>query len=97
MAQKPYDQRRGNGDHGDLGGKLGFQTRTPLMDRTEFVNHFSNRLKPIRNHADGTGLAVRFGNGNGVGVDIETNKSYFGHANNSFECGSAPLGFTSAA
>jgi hypothetical protein len=49
--------------------------------RSEFLNAAANRLFAVGDHTDGANFTIGFGNSNsnGVGVDIETDKSYFVH------------------
>jgi len=67
-------------------GGAGFVTGLQSLCRPELCNEFADRFQPVRHNAKRTDFSVRFGygNGDGVRVDIQTNKSYLRHATNSF-------------
>src|ERR1022692_2410297 len=53
-----------------------------MLNRTEFVNQFANRFQPVGNRANRTNLSFRFRHrdGDGFGMDIQTNTLYFRHS-----------------
>ena len=72
----------------------GFITKPQLLHRPQFSNQPSNGFRSVRDQAQGSNLIVglRHRDGNDLGMDIQTNKSYFTHWTDSpFACGSAPL------
>jgi hypothetical protein len=75
-------------------GRPGFIAGSQILNRSQFVNQLTNRFRAVRNYAETAHLSVFFGHrdGDGIGMDIETYKSYFRHERPApFVCGSAPL------
>jgi hypothetical protein len=77
-----------------VAGGTGFITEPQVLDRFQFPNQPSNGFRSVWDKAQGSNFTVRFCHcdSNGLGVDIQTNKSYFTHRTDSpFACGSAPF------
>src|SRR6267154_204161 len=73
----------------------GLVADSQLLGRAELVHQLPNRLRTVRNDAEGANFPAGFSNGycDGVRMDIETDKSYFTHETDSpfFACGSVLL------
>jgi hypothetical protein len=71
-----------------------FIVDSQVLRIAELANQSSNALGPVGDDSHGSDFnaGLSDGDGNGIRVDIETDKSYFTHETDSpFECGSALL------